>query len=134
MRARWKAIPDTEVTPELMASHNLVLLGNAALNQVVARIADKLPLRQDASGTSAGAQRLAGPDASFRLSYPNPLAAGRYVLVYGAGSAAGFKRFQPPPAPGGRPPSPLADYVVLGEDGQTALAGYFKDDWTIPAR
>ena len=86
------------------------------------------------TGTYAGTQRVAGPDASFRLHYPNPLAAGRYVLVYGAGSAAGLKRFQPPPGPGGRPPSALADYLVLGEDGQTALAGYFKDDWTISAR
>jgi pimeloyl-ACP methyl ester carboxylesterase len=133
VRARWKAIPDTEVTPELMASHNLVLVGNAALNRLVAGMADKLPIRQDATGTYAGTQRVASPDASFRLHYPNPLAAGRYVLVYGAGSAAGLKRFQPPP-PGSRPPSALADYLVLGEDGQTALAGYFKDDWTISAR
>jgi len=133
VRARFKVLADTDVTPEIMAGQNLVLVGNAALNRVVARIADKLPLRQDASGTFAGAQRVAGPDASFRLSYPNPLAAGHYLLVYGAGSAAGFKRFQPPPGPGGRPPSP-ADYLVLGDDGQPVLTGYFKDDWTIPAR
>ena len=129
VRARWKMVADTEVTPEMMASRNLVLVGNAALNGIVARMADKLPIRQDATGTHAAGRPVAGPDASFRLVHPNPLAPGRYVLVYGAGSAAGLKRLLP--AAGGRPPSPLADYVVLGEDGQTALAGYFKDDWTI---
>lgn len=131
VRARWKVVADTEVTPEMMASHNLVLVGNAALNRIVAEMADRLPIRQDATGTYAGTRRAAGPEASFRLHCPNPLVEGRYVLVYGAGSAAGLERFRPP-AGGGRPPSPLADYLVLGEDGQTALAGYFKDDWLVP--
>ena len=130
VRARFPVVADTEVTPEMMASHNLVLVGNAAVNRVVARLLDKLPLRQDAEGTFAAGRRVAGPDASFRLHYANPLAPGRYVLVYGAGSAAGLKRFLPP-AGGGRPPSPYADYLVLGEDGQPALEGYFKDDWVI---
>lgn len=130
VRARFPVVADTEVTPEMMASRNLVLVGNAAVNGVVARLSDKLPLRQDAEGTFAAGRRVAGPDASFRLHYANPLAPGRYVLVYGAGSAAGLKRFLPAPG-GGRPPSPYADYLVLGEDGQTALEGYFKDDWGI---
>jgi pimeloyl-ACP methyl ester carboxylesterase len=132
VRAHFSVVADTEVTPELMASHNLVLVGNAALNRVVARLAEKLPIRQDATGTFAGTREVSGPDASFRLHCANPLAPGRYVLVYGAGSEAGLKRFLPPTT--GRPLSPYADYLVIGADGQTALEGYFKDDWTIPAR
>ncbi len=136
VRARWRVLADSEVTPEIMASRNLVLVGNAALNRVVARMAEKLPIRQDATGTFAGTRRVAGPEASFRVHCPNPLAAGRYVLVYGAASAAGLKRFQPPAGGGGRPPSPpsLADYLVLGDDGPPVLTGYFRDDWSIPAR
>ena len=130
VRARFAVVADTDVTPEMMASRNLVLVGNAAVNRVVARLAPKLALRQDAEGTFAAGRRVAGPDASFRLHYPNPLASGRYVLVYGAASEAGFKRFLPS---GRRPLTGLADYLVLGEDGQTALEGYFKDDWTIPS-
>ena len=131
VRARWTVLADTDVTDETIASHSLVLVGNASLNRVVARLAAELPLGQDASGTFAGERRLAGPDASFRLHHPNPLAAGRYVLVYGAASEAGLKRFLP--EPGQRPRAPLADYLVIGEDGGTALAGYFKDDWTLVA-
>jgi hypothetical protein len=130
VRSHFPVVADTEVTPEMMASRNLVLVGNAAVNRVVARLVDKLPLRQDAEGTFAAGRRVAGPDASFRLHYANPLAPGRYVLVYGAGSAAGLKRFSPP-AGSGRPPSFYADYLVLGEDGQSVLEGYFKDDWAI---
>ena len=132
MRARFKVVADTEVTPEMMAAQNLVLVGNASVNRVVARLAPRLAVRQDASGTLAGARRVAGPNASYRLHAANPLAPGRYVLVYGAASDPGFKPFLP--APRARPVSAMADYVVIGEDGQTALAGYFKDDWTIPAR
>lgn len=132
VRARFKVVADTEVTPEMMAAQNLVLVGNASVNRVVARLAPRLAVRQDASGTLAGARRVAGPNASYRLHAANPLAPGRYVLVYGAASDPGFKPFLP--APRARPVSAMADYVVIGEDGQTALAGYFKDDWTIPAR
>ena len=131
VRARFKVVADTEVTAEMMAARNLVLVGNAAVNKVVARLAPRLALRQDASGTFAGAKRVAGPGASYRLHSANPLAPGRYVLIYGAASEAGFKPFAP--VPGARPVSATADYLVLGEDGQPALAGYFKDDWTIPA-
>ena len=130
VRARFPILADTEVTPEMMATRNLVLVGNAAVNRVVASLAEKLPVRQDAEGTFAAGRRVAGPDASFRLIYPNPLAPGHYVLVYGAGGAAGLKRFLPAPG-SGRPPSPYADYLVLGEDGQPVLEGYFKDDWVI---
>src|SRR5258706_2746301 len=115
VRAHFPVVADSEVTPEMMASRNLVLVGNAGDNRVVARMAHKLPLRQDAEGAFAAGRRVAGPDASFRLHYPNPLAPGRYVLVYGAGSAAGLKRFLPAPA-SGRPPSPYTAYLVLGDD------------------
>ena len=132
VRARFKVVADTEVTPEMMAAQNLVLVGNAAVNRLVARLAPRLALRQDPSGTFAGGKRVAGPGATFRLHSANPLAPGRYVLVYGAASEAGLKPFLPGPGP--RPYSAMADYLVIGEDGQTALTGYFKDDWTIPAR
>ena len=131
VRARFKVVADTEVTAEMMAAQNLVLVGNAKVNRVVARLAPRLALRQDASGTFAGARRVAGPEASYRLHTANPLAPGRYVLIFGAATEAGFKPFQP--VPGVRSVSGLADYLVIGEDGQTALAGYFKDDWTIPS-
>ena len=129
VRARLKVLADSEVTPEVMAARSLVLVGNASQNRVVAGLAKDLPLRQDATGTYAGTKRVAGKDAGFRLYYRNPRAPGRYLFVYGGGSAAALDRVLPTPGP--RPVPPIADYTVVDEDGKVALEGYFKDDWTI---
>jgi pimeloyl-ACP methyl ester carboxylesterase len=132
VRARFKVMADTEVTPEVMARRSLVLVGNASVNRTVASLAKDLPLRQDATGTYAGAKRVAGKDAAFRLYYRNPRVPGRYVFVYGGGSADALARVLPVPVPPGPRPAPqLADYAVVDEDGKVALEGYFKDDWTI---
>jgi hypothetical protein len=114
-----------------MASHGLVLVGGAATNRVVAQMQDRLPIRQDATGTYAGGKRVAGAGAAFRLQHPNPLAPGQWVLVYGGASPTALARF----LPGGtkRPPSPLADYLVLDEDGSLPLEGFFRDDYRIGA-
>ena len=50
VRAKWRVLADTEVTPDLMATHDLVLVGTNATNRVLAGLFG-LPLHQDASGT-----------------------------------------------------------------------------------
>jgi hypothetical protein len=129
VRARFQVVADSEVTSELMASRSLVLFGSADVNRVVARLGGQLPLRQDEAGTFAGPRRIAGPEAAYRLHHRNPLAPGRYLQVFGAGSAESLARILPRPGP--RPVAPLADYVVIDAEGKVALEGYFKDDWTI---
>jgi hypothetical protein len=115
VRARFAVLADADVMPETMASRNLVLLGGAAVNRVVARVADRLPIREGA----------------FRLVHPNPLAAGRYLHVYGARSAAELAWMLPPV--GTFPPVVAPDCVVFGPDGKPAFRGYFKDDWRLGA-
>jgi hypothetical protein len=129
VRARFAVVADTAVTADLMASRSLVLVGNAAVNQVVARLSGALPIRQDAAGTFAGGKRVAGPEGAFRLHHPNPQAPGRYLQVLGAGSAEALVRFLP--APGPFVVAPRADYLVLDGEGKPVLEGHFKDDWTI---
>jgi dienelactone hydrolase len=132
VRARWSVLADTEVTPDLMATHDLVLVGTSATNRVLAGLVG-LPIRQDASGTWVGGKKVAGPAATCRFLYPNPGAVRRRVLVYGGGSPEALKRF----LPRGRqaPPFSLfADYLVVGEDDKVVLQGYFKDGYTIPPR
>jgi poly(3-hydroxybutyrate) depolymerase len=130
VRARWRVLPDTDVTPDLMASHHLVLVGTAATNRVLAGLVG-LPIRQDASGTFVENRRVAGPGATYRLQVPNPGATHRLVLVYGGGSPAALKRFQPR----GRSAPPFsifADYVVIDEDEKVVLEGFFRDGYRIP--
>jgi hypothetical protein len=132
VRARWRVLADTEVAPDLMSSHDLVLVGTSATNRVLAGLVG-LPLRQDASGTYADGRKVAGPGASYRLLYPNPGATRHRVLVVGGGSPAALDRLRPP----GRSTPPsfslFADYLVVGEDGKTVLEGYFRDGYTVPA-
>jgi hypothetical protein len=99
---------------------------------VVARIADKLPIRRRADGTFAGGTRVASPTAPDRLVHPNPLAPGRYVLVYGASTRDELGRAIAGPGPGLRFSVP-ADYRIVGDDGTPVLEGYFKDSWAIVA-
>jgi poly(3-hydroxybutyrate) depolymerase len=132
VRARWRVLADTDVTPDLMATHDLVLVGTAATNRVLAGLVG-LPIRQDASGTFVENRKVSGPGATYRLIVPNPGATHQFVLVYGGGSPAALKRF----APQGRSApafSQFADYVVIGEDGKVVLEGYFRDGYRIPAR
>jgi dienelactone hydrolase len=131
VRATWRVLADKEVTPELMGTHDLVLVGTAATNRVLAGLVG-LPIRQDASGTWVDDRKVAGPGATYRLLHPNPGAAHRLVLVYGGASPAALERF----VPQGRsaPPfSRFADYVVIGEDDKVVLEGYFRDGYRIPA-
>jgi dienelactone hydrolase len=132
VRAKWRVLADSEVTPDLMATHDLVLVGTNATNRVLAGLFG-LPIHQDATGTWAGERKVAGPGATYRLLHPNPGATRRRVLVYGGGSPEALKRF----LPRGRqaPPFSLfADYVVVGEDDKVVLEGYFRDGYAIPAR
>ena len=129
VRARFKVVADKDVTSDLMLANNLVLFGNAKVNQIVAGIEGDLAIRQDEAGTKAGGKRVAGPGASFRLEGPNPVAPGRRVRVFGAASTAGFERLVAT-APG-KGPAASADYVVVEEDGKIALEGLFRDDFKI---
>ena len=131
VRAKWRVLADSAVTPDLMATHDLVLVGTNTTNAVLAGLFG-LPVYQDATGTFAGGRKVAGPGATYRLLHPNPGATRRRVLVYGGGSVEALKRF----LPRGRqaPPFSLfADYVVVGEDDKVVLEGYFRDGYTIPA-
>jgi pimeloyl-ACP methyl ester carboxylesterase len=131
VRARFKVMADKDVTSDVMLANNLILFGTAKVNQIVAGIESDLPLRQDDAGTKAGGKHVAGPGASFRLDYPNPVAPGRLVRIFGASNTPGFERLVST-APG-KGPSSYADYVVVDEDGKVALEGFFRDDLKIAA-
>jgi pimeloyl-ACP methyl ester carboxylesterase len=131
VRARFRVLADKDVTSDLMLANNLVLFGTAKVNQIVAGIEGDLPVRQDEGGTKAGGKRVAGPGSSYRLDYPNPVAPGRVVRVFGASSTPGFERLVSTGP--GKGPSANADYVVVDEDGKVALEGLFRDDFKIAA-
>jgi hypothetical protein len=96
----------------------------------VAKLAARLPLRDDATGVLAGTRRVAGADAAYRLICPNPAAPGRYVLVYGGANAAALDQLLPT-RHDVRRPSTSADYLVIDADGSVKLAGLFRNAWRV---
>jgi hypothetical protein len=72
---------DTAVTPEDIASANLVLWGDPGSNAVLKQIADKLPIRWDEKQIDAGQKQYASDKHALIAIYPNPQNPNRYVVL-----------------------------------------------------
>ena len=96
---RHTAKPDTEVTAEDMAKYNLLLLGDATHNSVVAKLADQLPVK-----ISGGVIRSDDGfkwdyrDRGLGLLYVNPLQPKRYIYWVAADSPDFYRQGRVYPA------------------------------------
>jgi len=72
---------DTEVTDAEIAGSNLVLWGDPESNALIRKVADKLPVRWDASKIRAGDRAFDAENHVLTLIYPNPLNPNRYVVL-----------------------------------------------------
>ena len=70
-RGELKPVNDTQVDDKMIASSNLILWGDPKSNKVLARIADKLPIKWDDEK----------PAHVPVLIYPNPLNPKKYVVI-----------------------------------------------------
>jgi hypothetical protein len=72
---------DSEITAKDIAESNLILWGDAQANQIVARIADKLPIQWSEKEVVVGDRKF---DAAYHVPvaiYPNPLNPEKYVVL-----------------------------------------------------
>ena len=116
---------DTQITDAEIAASNLILWGDPGSNKLLARIADKLPVRWTADSIIAGKNRWPASTHAPILIYPNPLNPKRYVVInsghtFGETELRGTNALLFPR---------LGDYAVLGTDGAVALAGLFHENW-----
>jgi dienelactone hydrolase len=83
---------DVDVSPEELESRHLVLIGTAAENALVARMADRLPLRYEASEVrfNDGTKQPAGDSTIGLVSY-NPLAPSRLIFWVASNEPAGYR-------------------------------------------
>ncbi|MBA4062930.1 MAG: hypothetical protein C0501_04325 [Isosphaera sp.] len=116
-----KAAADVS-TADLKDRH-LVLFGTPAENALVAKVADRLPVKFLADGVEVGGKAYRGEGVGLAMVYPNPLNPDRYVLLLPEGYAGGS-------------PLDLPDYVVGkrveagGRVSQQVLAkGSFDARW-----
>lgn len=80
-RGDARIVDDTKMTPELIASSNLVLWGDPASNAVLGKIADKLPIVWTKDKVTVGERSFAANQHAPVLIYPNPLNPERYVVL-----------------------------------------------------
>lgn len=73
---------DTAVTSQDIANCNLVLFGTPETNSILARIADRLPIKIADHCYAIDGKTYQGSDLGLVMCYPNPLNIGRYVLIY----------------------------------------------------
>ena len=132
--ARVKA--DSAVTEADIAAHHLVLWGDPSSNQLLAKIADKLPLRWDARNVKAGKESFSAASHVPLLICPNPLNPRKYVVLN-----SGFTFREYDYLNNARQVPKLPDYAVVDisvpvfsrAPGKIAAAGFFDERWELTA-
>jgi hypothetical protein len=72
---------DGAISDEDIKSNNLILWGDPASNKVLAKIADKLPIKWTAKGVQVGDKTYDATKHAPVLIYPNPLNPSKYVVI-----------------------------------------------------
>lgn len=127
---------DAEVSDADIAAHNLILWGDPSSNKVLAKIADKLPIRWEADKIVVGVDSYSSADHVPLLIYPNPLNPKRYVVLN-----SGFTFREYDYLNNARQTSKLPDYAVIDLNtppssrlpGAVVNAGFFDEQWKLQA-
>lgn len=133
-RGEARVKEDAAVTDEDIAVHNLVLWGDPSSNKVLAKIADKLPIRWDAQGIRVGAQSYAADQHVPVLVFPNPLNPKRYVVLN-----SGFTFREYDYLNNARQTPKLPDWAVVDIStppssrwpGKIVAANFFGEKWEL---
>ncbi len=91
--ARWwpeNAKADSDVTDQDLAECNLILYGGSEMNQLTARMADRLPVKFENGRFSVGSAVYDRPTHCVTFLHPNPLNPKKYALVYACNDPAAF--------------------------------------------
>jgi predicted esterase len=122
----------------LANDHALFLVGNARSNRVVRALEPELPIAIDGDAVTIGGKRITGNQLGAAFVRPNPKRADRYVVVVEGVDALGTWRSL-------SLPDLIPDFVVWDDQvapsrGQVLLgagmlraAGFFTNDWALPA-
>jgi hypothetical protein len=127
---------DSAITDADISTHNLILWGDPSSNATLAKIAAKLPIKWEKDGIHVGDKIYASANHVPVLIYPNPLNPERYVVLN-----SGFTFREYDYLNNARQISKLPDFAVIDIDvpasprkpGGIATAGFFHEDWSLPA-
>jgi dienelactone hydrolase len=136
-RGEARVKDDGDISDADIAAHNLVLWGDPSSNKILARIADKLPIRWDAKQVKLGEQTFSAEHHVPLLLYPNPLNPKRYVVLN-----SGFTFREYDYLNNARQVPKLPDFAVIDVNtppstrlpGKVAAAGFFDEEWKLPEK
>jgi predicted peptidase len=125
---------DTEITDTEIATSNLILWGDPGSNKILARIADKLPVKWTAEAVVVGRQRYPAATHVPILIYPNPLNPGKYIVLNSS-----FTFREADYLSNARQTPKLPDYAIVDITtppdyrfpGKIVLAGFFNESWEL---
>lgn len=125
---------DAEISDAEIAASNLILWGDPGSNKVLARIADKLPVKWTADSLVVGGQRYSAATHVPILIYPNPLNPKKYVVLN-----SGFTFREGDYLSNARQTPKLPDYAIVDittppdtrRPGRIVLAGFFNEAWEL---
>ncbi len=125
---------DSNITEADIKNHNLILWGDPASNSVLAKIADKLPIKWTAAGVTVGDKSYDVGTHVPVLIYPNPLNSNKYVVLN-----SGFTFREYDYLNNARQVPKLPDYAVLDittppnarYPGTVVRAGFFGEKWEL---
>jgi hypothetical protein len=126
---------DQDVSNADIAAHNLILWGDPQSNAILAKIADKLPVKWDKDRIQLGRQTYEAGHHVPVLIYPNPLNPQRYVVLN-----SGFTFREYDYLNNARQVPKLPDFAVVDVDvpassrapGGIVTAGFFTETWGLP--
>ncbi|HYV33080.1 MAG TPA: hypothetical protein VEO53_18475, partial [Candidatus Binatia bacterium] len=125
---------DRAVTDEEIAAYHLVLWGDPSSNLLLAKIAERLPLRWDSDQVRVGKQSFSAAHHVPVLIYPNPLNPKKYVVLN-----SGFTFREYDYLNNARQVPKLPDYAVIDTrapvssrtPGEIVAAGFFNERWEL---
>ena len=131
-RGETPVIDDNAVTDNEIATKNLILWGDPASNLVLAKIADKLPIRWDEKGVHVGEKTYSAEEHIPVLIYPNPLNPKRYVVLN-----SGFTFMEHASGSNARHVSLLPDWAVIDvtapHESRVKDTNFFGEKWELLA-
>jgi hypothetical protein len=127
---------DTEVNDQHIARENLVLFGDPSSNAVLARIADKLPVKWTKDGLKLGDREYKADTHVPILIFPNPLNPKKYVVLN-----SGFTYREYDDLNNARQVPRLPDYAIVDVTtkpnsrypGKVVRVGFFGEKWELQA-
>ena len=125
---------DKDVNAAQIATENLVLFGDPSSNELLAKIADKLPVKWTKDGVVVGEKTYSSDTHMPIMIYPNPLNPKKYIVI---NSSFTFREYDY--LNNARQVPKLPDYAVIDVTtppnsrfpGKVVRAGFFGEKWEL---